>query len=108
MSAMRKLPLWRRKIRNHWAAIKPAELPLFVMLQAARRAIPQPCSGAGRRLVAAGRAPNQILRERGRLPARVLPRMRLSDPQPDGTELEASRPVPPRIVSIRHSVGHSR
>src|SRR6516164_2872191 len=108
-SDWRKLPLRRRKIRNHRAAIKPAELPLFAMSQATWRAVPQPRSGAGRRLpVAAGRAPDQILRERGRLPARVLPRMRLSDHQPDGTELEARRPVPPRIVSMRHPVGHSR
>src|SRR6266403_1448482 len=76
----RKLPLRRRKIRNHRAAIKPAELPLFAMSQAARRALTQPGSGAGRKLpVAAGRAADQVLRERGRLPARVLPRMRLPD-----------------------------
>ena len=87
----------------------PLNCHLFTMSQAAWRAVPQPRSGAGRRLpVAAGRAPDQILRERGRLPARVLPRMRLSDHQPDGTELEARRPVPPRIVSMRHPVGHSR
>ena len=34
-SDWRKLPLRRRKIRNHRAAIKPAELPLFAMSQAA-------------------------------------------------------------------------
>src|SRR5215831_13633874 len=33
--------------------------------------------------------------------------MRVPDHQPDGTELEARRPVPPRNVSIRHPVGHS-
>jgi hypothetical protein len=33
--------------------------------------------------------------------------MRVPDHQPDGTELEARGPVPPRNVSIRHPVGHS-
>ena len=51
----------------------PLNCHLFTMSQAAWRAVPQPRSGAGRKLpVAAGRAPDQVLRERGRLPA-LLP-----------------------------------
>src|SRR5215471_17241337 len=47
----------------------PLNCHLFTMSQAAWRAVPQPRSGTGRRLpVAAGRVPDQVLRERGRLP----------------------------------------
>ncbi len=71
----RKLPVRRRQVRDYRPAVKPAQLPLFAVPQAAWRGLSQPRSRADSRLpMARGREFGQILRRPKRVSARVLQR----------------------------------